>query len=232
MASFLLPLAVGGLTALSQGLSAFGSDRSQRDQIKAQNKATRRDFLYQTQMQAFERQQAIERYQIAVKQYEQEKQAQYEALGKNYNALQRQLDNSYRTAFYEEQQESIELAKSLGRGTTRGLSGKSAARMDNEVYQQRGRNQAIRKQNLLESGYAYRDKANILRDNAYSNVRRAYGPVAQGVKFGPNIPQPVYQSQPNRFGLYSGLLNAGIAGFNATAALSPEGNIGNLFKSP
>ena len=232
MASFLLPLAVGGLSALSSGLQAIGADQSQRDGIRASNRAAQRDFQYRSQLQAFERSRAIEEYGIRVKQYEQEKQAQYEALGKNYNALQRQLDNSYRTAFYEEQQESIELAKSLGRGTARGLSGKSAARMDNEVYQQRGRNQAIRKQNLLESGYQYRDRANILRDNAYSNVRRAYGPVAQGVKFGPNIPQPVYQSQPNRFGLYSGLLNAGIAGFNATAALSPEGNIGNLFKSP
>lgn len=229
MASFLLPLAVGGLSALSSGLQAFGADQSQRDGIRASNRATQRDFQYRRSLQAFERSRAVEEYGIRVKQYEQEKQAQYEALGKNYNALQRQLDNSYRSAFYEEQQEAINLAKSLGRGSAKG---KSSARLDNEVYQQRGRNQAIRKQNLLESGYEYRDRANILRDQAYSNVRRAYGDVAIAPKFGPDIPAPVLQSQPNRFGLYSGLIGAAVSGFNATSALSPEGNIGNLFKKP
>jgi hypothetical protein len=232
MAFPFIPLAIGGLSALSSGLQAFGADQSQRDGIRASNRAAQRDFRYRSQLQAFERSRAIEEYNIKVGLYEQEKQAQYEALGKNYNALQRQLDNAYRTAFYEEQNEAIQLAKSIGSASTRGMSGVSASRVDREPYAERGRNQAIRAQNLLESGYQYKDRANILRDQAYSNVRRAYGSVAIAPKFGPNIPEPVLQSQPNRFGLYSGLLGAAVGGFNTFSSFAPEGNFMNFFRTP
>ena len=231
MASFLLPLAVGGLSALSSGLQSFGQYQSERDGIRAANEADQRDFQYRKSLQAFERKRERERYDILKKQYELNKTEIYKSLGKNYNALQRQLDNSYRTAFYEEQQEQIKLAKSL-KGSTRGVAGKSSARMDNEIYQQRERNQAIRKQNLLESGYRYRDQANIARDRAYGQVREAYSTVAVPPMFGPDIPAPVSRSMPNRFGLYSGLLGAAVSGFNTASSLSPGGNIGNLFKKP
>lgn len=232
MASFLLPLAVGGLSALSQGLQAFGSYQSQVDETKASNRAARRDYQYRRSLQAFERKRAVEEYKIKVGLYEQEKQAQYEALGKNYNALQRQLDNAYRTAFVEEQNEAISLAQSLGRASTKGVSGRTAERMDTMQYQQRGRNQAIRAQNLLESGYQYKDRAAIMRDQTYSNVRRAYGEVAIAPQFGPDIPAPLMQSMPNRFGLYSGMLGAAVGGVSTAASLSPEGNIMNLFRNP
>jgi hypothetical protein len=232
MPSFLLPLAVGGLSALSSGLQSFGQYQSERDAIRAANEADQRDFLYRRQLQAFERERETKRYDILKKQYELNKTEIYKSLGKNYNALQRQLDNAYRTAFYEEQNEAIKLAKSIGSASTRGMSGVSASRVDREPYAERGRNQAIRAQNLLESGYRYRDQANIARDRAYGQVREAYSTVAVPPMFGPNIPAPVSRSMPNRFGLYSGLLGAAVSGFNTASSLSPGGNIGNLFKKP
>ena len=75
----------------------------------------------------------------------------YEALGLNYNASQRQLDNAYRSAFYDEQNEAIQLAKQIGSASTRGMSGVSASRVDREPLAERGRNIAIRRQNLLEA---------------------------------------------------------------------------------
>ena len=154
-------------------MEAQGQYASQRDAVNASNQSAYNDYMYRRQMQDFERKRATQRYQIAVQQYEQTKQAEYEALGKNYNALQRQLDNSYRSAFEEKE-----------------------------------------------------------RINSYSRVRQAYAPVAQGVQFGPSAPAPVYQSQPNRLGLYSGMINAGLGGFQTAAGLAPEGNFLNLFRGP
>ena len=213
-------------------MEAQGQYASQRDAVNASNQSAYNDYMYRRQMQDFERKRATQRYQIAVQQYEQTKQAEYEALGKNYNALQRQLDNSYRSAFEAEQNESMMLAQSLGKGSTRGLSGKTAARMDNAAYAQRGRNLAIRQANLLEAGYGYKDKAEKERINSYSRVRQAYAPVSQGVQFGPSAPAPVYQSQPNRLGLYSGMINAGVGGFQTASSLAPESNFLNLFRGP
>ena len=232
MAAFLIPLAIGAATAASKGIQAYGQYQSQVDATRAQNRADQRDFQYRKSLQAFERQRELKRYEIAKKQYETDKREIYTSLGKNYNALQRQLDNAYRTAFYEEQNESIALAKSLGRASTKGLSGKTAERMDAAQYQQRGRNQAMRAQNLLESGYRYKDQAEIARDTAYGQVRRAYSNVAMAPMFGPDLPAPVARSMPNRFGLYSGLLGAAVGGVSTAASLSPEGNIFNLFRKP
>ena len=188
-----LPLAVGGMQAFGGMMEAQGQYASQRDAVNASNQSAYNDYMYRRQMQDFERKRATQRYQIAVQQYEQTKQAEYEALGKNYNALQRQLDNSYRSA---------------------------------------GALQISGQANLLEAGYGYKDKAEKERINSYSRVRQAYAPVSQGVQFGPSAPAPVYQSQPNRLGLYSGMINAGLGGFQTAAGLAPEGNFLNLFRGP
>jgi hypothetical protein len=205
MASFLLPLAIGGLSALSGSLQAIGSDQQQRDQIRAQNAAGQRQTQFDQQRQQFERRQALAIRKAQTEQFERNKTNIYEALGLNYNAAQRQLDNAYRSAFYDEQNEAIQLAKSIGSASTRGMSGVSASRVDREPYAERGRNVAIRQQNLKEAGYQYQDETRIMRNRAYSDVLRAFEPISTPLMFGPNIPNFVPQKQPNRLGLYAGI---------------------------
>lgn len=198
-------IAIGGLQALSGTLSAIGQDQQQRDQIRAQNAAGERQTLFEQQRQQFERRQALAIRQAQTEQYERNKTNIYEALGLNYNAAQRQLDNAYRSAFYEEQNEAIQLAKQIGSASTRGMSGVSASRVDRQPYAERGRNVAIRQQNLQEAGYQYQDETRIMRNRAYSDVLRAYEPVSTPLMFGPDIPNFVPQQQPNRLGLYAGI---------------------------
>lgn len=198
-------IAIGGLQALSGTLSAIGQDQQQRDQIRAQNAAGERQTLFEQQRQQFERRQALAIRQAQTEQYERNKTNIYEALGLNYNAAQRQLDNAYRSAFYEEQNEAIQLAKQIGSASTRGMSGVSASRVDRQPYAERGRNVAIRQQNLQEAGYQYQDETRIMRNRAYSDVLRAYEPVSTPLMFGPDIPNFVPQKQPNRLGLYAGI---------------------------
>jgi hypothetical protein len=205
MASFLLPLAIGGLSALSGSLQAIGSDQQQRDQIRAQNAAGQRQTQFEQQRQQFERRQALAIRKAQTEQFERNKTNIYEALGLNYNAAQRQLDNAYRSAFYDEQNEAIQLAKQIGSASTRGMSGVSASRVDREPYAERGRNVAIRQQNLKEAGYQYQDETRIMRNRAYSDVLRAFEPISTPLMFGPNIPNFVPQKQPNRLGLYAGI---------------------------
>ena len=205
MPSFLLPLAIGGLSALSGSLQAIGADQQQRDQIRASNAAGLRQTLFEQQRQQFERRQALAIRKAQTEQYERNKTNIYEALGLNYNAAQRQLDNAYRSAFYEEQNEAIQLAKQIGSASTRGMSGVSASRVDRQPYAERGRNVAIRQQNLQEAGYQYQDETRIMRNRAYSDVLRAYEPVSTPLMFGPDIPNFVPQQQPNRLGLYAGI---------------------------
>lgn len=198
-------IAIGGLQALSGTLSAFGQDQQQRDQIRASNAAGQRETAFQQARQQFERRQALAIRKAQTEQFERNKTNIYEALGLNYNAAQRQLDNAYRSAFYEEQNEAIQLAKQIGSASTRGMSGVSASRVDREPYAERGRNIAIRQQNLQEAGYQYQDETRIMRNRAYSDVLRAFEPISTPLMFGPNIPNFVPQQQPNRLGLYAGI---------------------------
>lgn len=190
---------------MSGTLSAFGQDQQQRDQIRASNAAGQRETAFQQARQQFERRQALAIRKAQTEQFERNKTNIYEALGLNYNAAQRQLDNAYRSAFYEEQNEAIQLAKQIGSASTRGMSGVSASRVDREPYAERGRNIAIRQQNLQEAGYQYQDETRIMRNRAYSDVLRAFEPISTPLMFGPNIPNFVPQQQPNRLGLYAGI---------------------------
>jgi len=227
-----VPLAVGGLQAFGGMMSAQGQYDAQVAGVRGRNRAAMRQYQYQQQVEAFERQRAIERQRIAVQQYQRVTTNTYNALGQNYNALQRQFDNQYRLAFEAEQNEAIQLAQTLGKASTRGLSGRTAERVDTAAYQQRGRNQAMRQQNLIESEYAYRDQAGRVRQDAYNTVLNAYGSVANPLMFGPSRPAPVMESMPNRMGLYGGYVSAFTSGLGTVSSLSPGGSLTNLFRSP
>ena len=213
-----IPIAIGVGKAVAGGLQAYGQYESERGAADAFNRGIDRQDAYNQRRYDFNvrQEKAIRAAQEAT--YQRNKTNIYEALGLNYNASQRTLDNAYRSAFYEEQNEMIQLAKSLGRGTTRGMSGKSAARMDNDVYASRGRNLAIRQQNLQEAGAQYRDDTNIMRNRAYSDVLRAYEPVSTPLMFGPRPIRGQYQQGPNRFGLAAGLVSSAVSGFQTGAS--------------
>ena len=87
----------------------------------------------------------------------------------------------------------------------------------------------MRQQNLQEARMQYKDQTEIARDQAFSDIRRAYSNVAIAPRFGPGIPAPVKRGMPNRYGLYSGLLGAVTSGVSTTAGLSPGGDISKLF---
>ena len=217
-----LPLAavaaIGGLQAVGQGLSAFGQYQSERDAARAYNRGIDRQFEYDTARYNFDvqAQKAIRAAQEQT--FERNKTNIYEALGLNYNAAQRQLDNVYRSALYDEQNEAIQLAKQIGSASTRGMSGVSASRVDREPYAERGRNIAIRRQNLLEAQAQYKDETKILRNRAYSDVLRAFEPISTPLMFGPAPIRGQYQTGPNRLSLASGLINAGVSGFTTGAS--------------
>ena len=83
------------------------------------------------------------------------------------------------------------LAQSLGKGSTRGLSGKTAARMIMLLMHNEVGTLLSGKLTCFEAGYGYKDKAEKERINSYSRVRQAYAPVSQGVQFGPSTVLPV-----------------------------------------
>ena len=205
-------IAIGGLQALSGTLSAIGQNQQQRDQILASNAAGLRQNQFDQARQAFERRQALAIRKAQEENFGRSKTNIYEALGLNYNAAQRGLDNAYRTAFADEQNEAIQLAKSIGSASTKGMTGVSASRVDRQPYADRGRNVAMRQQNLQEAQAQYKDETRMLGNRAYSDVLRAFEPISTPLMFGPDIPNFVPQKQPNRLGLYANIGNSILGG--------------------
>ena len=97
--SLFLPIAIGGLQAIGQGLGAFGQYQSERDATRAYNRGIDRQFQYDTARYNFDVQQQKAIRAAQEQTFQRNKTNIYEALGLNYNASQRQLDNAYRSAF-------------------------------------------------------------------------------------------------------------------------------------
>ena len=214
-----LPLAaaaaIGGIQAIGQGLGAYGQYQSEQAAADAYNRGIDRQYEYDLARYNFDVQQQKAIRAAQEKTFERNKENIYEALGLNYNAAQRGLDNAYRSAFKQEQDEAIQLARSIGSASTKGMTGVSASRVDRSPYAERGRNIAIRQQNLKEAQYQYQDETRMMRNNAYSDVLRAFEPISTPLMFGPNVPGYIPQQSPNRMGLAAGITGAVAGGLSS-----------------
>lgn len=205
---------------ISLGLGAISSiGQYQQDQNRAriQNQAAMDDYKQRLRIRAAEIVQRDGEYNLDTFAYKKKLINLGESAQAAYQTEQLRMNELFKQARFARQAENIELAKATGRQAARGVSGKTAARMQAMDVAAYGRNQAIRAQSLFsaETGSELR-KQRIQRDLT-ANREAAYAKVA----FAPNRPfmpmEPTQLEGPSQMSLFTNLL--GVAGNAAMSGI-------------
>ena len=201
-------------SAVVKGASGiFGSIAGHNDKIaqaRAQNQARMDQYKYQLQIRdkRYKDQQQI--YATKLGQYDLQMKAADRAAARAYGIEQYNQSQRLKQAAFQGLRLDRALAKSGGMAAARGMSGRSAQRLDTNIENQFVRNQNMIAQNLLtaEETRDYREIG--IQDRLQSQRNRAYGQVA----IAPTVPldplEPAQLSGPSSTGMGLGILNAGI----------------------
>lgn len=207
------PIALGVASFATGALGAVGQHQSASAQASAANAAATSNYKYQLKMR--ERSWDRERYRYGqqLHQYNMQTQENYSAAQKAYSSEQRRLNEIFRKAAFDQQGMLTQVAGSQGKMTAAGRSGRSADRINNSLLSAYGRNQAIQAESLLSAQNAYTAATGTIRDQLRNSNRDAFNAVAINPQPGIAPPPPVMQQGPSGIGLMSGLLSAGVSGF-------------------
>lgn len=138
------------------------------------------------------------------------------AAGRGYAAEQERLNEAFQQAAFQNQDQMIQLLQAQGAlGGER--QGNSAARLNNAVLSQYGRNNATMAANLVSARDAMRTRNEDIRLQLKSANNKAYSEVALKPIAGIAPPQPIL-SDPG-MGLALGLASATAAGIGQYASL-------------
>ena len=114
---------------------------------------------------------------------------------------------------------AVDLLKSSGRQAARGMSGKSADRVDAQMISAYGRNQAILAESLTSARQSADSAGRNIRAELSNANRQAFSQVAINPMPGIAPQRPINQTGPNRFGLLTGVAQAGLQGYQTYKSL-------------
>ena len=206
---------------------------NQQAQVRQANQGRINAYTHQLQIrdQNFRRDKAL--YESDVQGYQAEVADNQFAAQEGYARAQRQLNEVFKQAAFEEQGSLIELLESTGAAAS-GRTGKSAQRIDNAVMAKWGRNNAVKAASLSSSkeGYqqAVQDIDRQMRDaNAAAFDEVAFAPQPDMMPLAPQLladptppmaaPGTIPVQGPSGLSLATGLLGAGMDGFNTIQGL-------------
>jgi hypothetical protein len=216
------PAALGVASFATGALGAVGQHQSASAQAAAQNQAATSNYKYQLKVRERSWDRERHRYGRQLYQYEDARQENSLAGSRAYAGAQRQLNTAYQQASLKQQANLVQLLKGTGKQAAAGRTGKSAARLDNDIVSQFGRNQAIAAESLMGANQAYdRQVANTQREINNANTQ-AYEKVALAPQEGVAPPPPVMTPGPSGLGLAAGILDAGIGGYQTYNSLTPD----------
>ena len=206
---------------------------NQQAQVRAANQGRVNAYVHQLQIrdQNFRRDKAL--YESDVQGYYAEVADNQFAAQEGYARAQRQLNEVFKQAAFEEQGSLIELLESTGAAAS-GRTGRSAQRIDNAVMAKWGRNNAVKAASLSSSkeGYqqAVQDIDRQMRDaNAAAFDEVAFAPKPDMMPLKPQLladptppmaaPGTIPVQGPSGLSLATGLLGAGLDGYNTYQGL-------------
>jgi hypothetical protein len=215
------PAALGVASMASGALGAVGQHQSASAQASAQNAAATSNYKYQLKVRERNWDREVHRYGRQLHQYDSQLQENSAAGQRAYAGAQRKLNSIYQQASFKQQANLVNLLKGSGKMAAAGRTGRSSARLDNDIVSQFGRNQAIAAENLMGAGFAYDRQVEGIQREIDSSNKQAYEKVALAPQAGVAPPPPVMTPGPSGLGLAAGILNAGVSGVNTYNELSP-----------
>lgn len=213
------PVALGVASAVAGGIGAVGQHQSASAQASAQNAAATNNYKYQLKVRERNWDRERFKYNVALGQYKDQTQENASAAQRAYSATQMKLNDKYREAAFRNQAMAAKLLESQGAMAARGMTGRSAQRVDSQVFQAFGRNQAIMAENLFSARTSAEYANEGTRRELLSANRKAYNKVAIQPMPGVAPPPPVMTPGPSGLGLAAGLINAGVSGFSTYESL-------------
>jgi hypothetical protein len=213
------PVALGVASGVASGAGAIGQHQSASAQANAQNAAATSNYKYQLKVRERNWDRERFKYNVALGQYKDQTQENATAAQRAYSATQMKLNDKYRDAAFKNQAMAAKLIETQGGTLAQGMAGRSAQRVNNQVFQAFGRNQAIMAENLFSARTASEFSNQSTRRELLSANRQAYSKVAIQPMPGVAPPPPVMTPGPSGLGLAAGLINAGVTGYSTYKSL-------------
>ncbi len=215
------PAALAVASAGAGIMGSVGQHQSAQAQADAQNAAATSNYKYQLKVRERNWDREVHRYGRQLHQYDSQLQENSMAGQRAYAGAQRKLNSIYQQASFKQQANLVNLLKGSSGAASRGMTGKSAQRLDNDIVSQFGRNQAIAAESLMGANMAYDRQVEATQREINSANTQAYEKVALAPQEGVAPPPPVMTPGPSGLGLAAGILEAGIGGVQTYNSLSP-----------
>ena len=214
------PISLGIATAAAGGMGAIGSHQSAQAQADARNAAARSDYKYQLKVRERNWGREVHRYGRQLHQYDSQLQENSMAGQRAYSGAQEKLNNVYKQASFKQQANLVNLLKGSSGAASRGMTGRSAQRLDNDIISQFGRNQAIAAESLMGANIAYDRQVEATQREINSANTKAYEKVALNPQAGVAPAPPVMTPGPSGLSLAAGILDACVSGFSTYNSLT------------
>jgi len=210
-----LPILFGAANAAIGIAGAFGADSAQRAAISQQNNAIRKQWKEQLKVRGIQWAQARADYGNRKIDYQDQLQQNYLAANKAYVSQQARINELFQQAAFRTQDRQIQQAQAVGSIQARGVSGKSAQRLQSLTEGMFGRNEAIQQQGLRGAVRAQQVANRNTRDALKISNRNAYKQVMTPPVAPPSPLAPTLYSQPSSMGLLTGIGNSLLGGVQA-----------------
>ena len=168
------PISLGIATAAAGGMGAIGKHQSASAQANAQNAAATSNYKYQLKVRERNWDREVHRYGRQLHQYDSQLQENSMAGQRAYSGAQRKLNSIYQQASFKQQANLVNLLKGSSGAASRGMTGRSAQRLDNDIVSQFGRNQAIAAESLMGANFAYDRQVEATQREINSANTQAY----------------------------------------------------------
>lgn len=231
-----------GITAVSTGMSIFGGmQKADAEQAKeeaaakaaaknAQAEADARVRSYKAQLKIKENQYTLDKgaYSQRIAEYNRSVSESNRAAAKAYGRVSLQQNEALRSAAFTTLGQQVQLARMKGSSAARGMTGRSAARLDADPIKAFSRSQAKLAETLLSGQIASQGRMDDIRDQAFGAQRSAYGQIGMAPVKPLDVPMPTTPVNTTSSGSGSGYGAMEIAGdvlggVKQYNSLAPEG---------
>ena len=206
------PIAMGVVSGVQAGLGAIGAAQA----ASAENKRRKQDYEYKLAIRKNRWMRELSIFGTKKVQYEKDLNEANIAAQRAYTQSQISLNRAQSQALIDQQEDIKNMLKAEGMlevgAAERGVRGKSIARVLDANLGSMGLANAMRVRALTESKERMAEHNESVARKNRSLQNKLYSKVA--IQPTPDLPPPPPVMQDTSFGLFTGLIGAGIQGFN------------------
>lgn len=220
----LAPLAIGmGVAKAGAGImGAIGQHQSATAQARAQNQAAVNRYKLAIQQRDKDYKDAQNIYANRLGQYHTQLEFNQNAANRAYAAEQMNMNNLMQTQAFQQQALAIQAAAKGGRAAASGKSGRSASRLDQQIYSQYARNLGVQEATLRSAQVASSFRTDKVSDALKIANYRAWAPVSVAPSEPMELPKPQQVSGPSGMSLATGIGGALLDGASSMFSLNSQ----------